>query len=429
MAWSSRNSLMAGALLAAMGALAAAACSSDDNDDNGRSGGSGSGAAGSGTGGSGNGTGASPGSGGTGTGSGGTGSGGTSGSGGSLGSGINSSVTPCNGLPYEEGSASGDASTICTGVASEAESLPVDMYIMMDRSSSMATNTDEGASTTRWEGVKTAINQFVDEPSAAGIGVGIGYFPYSQVANDPANCEIPHYSTPYVEIGLLPDNASALKDSINTINTGAFTPTVPAVQGAIQHARDWMLGAGAGRVTVVVLVTDGFPTECSPSISGVETAIKEGYTGFPRVLTFVVGLGLGGSGTDALNLNRWAKAGGSGTALLVDKGDVAGPLVSKLLNISITSLACQYEIPPPPDENQQIDPTKVQVIYTPAVGGAEEIPKVDGVGTCSTSPNGGWYYDNPTDPKFISVCPCTCSRFGAGLVDIRLGCEPKVFVR
>ena len=83
-----------------------------------------------------------------------------------------------------------------------------------------------------------------------------------------------------------------------------------------------------------------------------------------------------------------------------------------------------------------LDPEKVQVIYTPSSGDAEEVPSISSFGACATTPNGGWYYDDPLHPSKITVCPCTCARLQAGRVDVRLGAgrgsdcaEPSAFGR
>jgi hypothetical protein len=94
-----------------------------------------------------------------------------------------------------------------------------------------------------------------------------------------------------------------------------------------------------------------------------------------------------------------------------------------MLNFTAGAIVCEFEIPTPP-VGQVIDYNKVQVVYTPAVGGTEEVPKVDNVSQCATSTAGGWYYNNNAAPTKILVCPCTCNRFAAGRVDVRLGCAP-----
>ena len=109
-----------------------------------------------------------------------------------------------------------------------------------------------------------------------------------------------------------------------------------------------------------------------------------------------------------------------------DKSNVTSDnLANTLLNITNSKIACNYEIPPPPS-NMVFNKDKVQVLYTPAVGQQQQVPYITGPGACDRNPNGGWYYDNPENPKLISVCPCSCSNFQAGTVQISIGCDPFV---
>jgi hypothetical protein len=53
------------------------------------------------------------------------------------------------------------------------------------------------------------------------------------------------------------------------------------------------------------------------------------------------------------------------------------------------------------------------------------VPHIESAEACARQPNGGWYYSGSQ----IAVCPCTCSRFAAGRVDVRLGCQPAIGLR
>jgi hypothetical protein len=55
------------------------------------------------------------------------------------------------------------------------EQLPVDLYIMLDRSGSMTEKTAAGA--TKWDSVVTALKGFFGDDKSTGLGVGIQYFP------------------------------------------------------------------------------------------------------------------------------------------------------------------------------------------------------------------------------------------------------------
>jgi hypothetical protein len=114
---------------------------------------------------------------------------------------------------------------------------------------------------------------------------------------------------------------------------------------------------------------------------------------------------------------------------LVDESDVSASFEHTLSNISDSRITCDYEIPPPPNPNVALDPDQVQRVYSPASGLSEQVPRIDSSAACGRNPNGGWYYDSPSNPTRISLCPCTCARFNAGRVDVRLGCEPYIGLR
>jgi hypothetical protein len=198
---------------------------------------------------------------------------------------------------------------------------------------------------------------------------------------------------------------------------------VPALKGAISYAQSWAQD-NPGRATLVVLVTDGFPTQCENDPDQITQAARAGYASAEHIRTFVIGVGE----VAKFNLDNYARAGGTRHAYLTDAGDVATTFVDALNNITNRALACEYKLPPAPD-GMKLDTEKVQVVYTPSTGDAEEVPSISSLAACANNPNGGWYYDDPNQPSKISVCPCTCSRFQAGRVDVRLGCKPRLGLR
>jgi von Willebrand factor type A domain len=406
-----RNAASVSIALAALGLFA---CGGSDHESVFQGAGVGtSGAGGSGTGqGSGVGGSGSPG-GSSGTGASGTGTGGSvsSGSGGGSSGGH---AEACSGLPLD----TAPTPESCVGVAYEAESVPVDIYVMMDRSVSM-TETLQGGTESRWNGVRTALQQFIEDQRAGGMGVGIQFFGQSSGRDDAIDCDVSRYATPRVGIGLLPGNGTALMTALQDTIPGGFTPTGPALAGAVQQAKTWA-AHNAGRATFAVLVTDGFPTQCEPrSVGDIADIARQAAETEPRIHTYVIGL------AGDLNLDQIARAGGTRSPFLISQGDVAGPFLEAMLNITQSSVTCEFKIPDPPSQEQQVDLSAVQVVYTPAAGQVEEIPRAAGIQDCANATNGGWYYDNPVTPTKISVCPCTCSRFAAGRVDVRLGCKPR----
>jgi hypothetical protein len=85
------------------------------------------------------------------------------------------------------------------------------------------------------------------------------------------------------------------------------------------------------------------------------------------------------------------------------------------------SLPCVFDIPPPPD-GSALDPNQVNFVYTNGSGAAVTIPNVGSMAGCTGD---GWYYDNPSAPTQIIVCPMTCDTLEAdpaGMVSVEFGC-------
>jgi hypothetical protein len=71
----------------------------------------------------------------------------------------------------------------------------------------------------------------------------------------------------------------------------------------------------------------------------------------------------------------------------------------------------------------------VNVTYKPGDGSPEELfPRVDSLAQCPAVGN-GWYYDDPSMPEHIVLCPGSCVNVDNDImaeVDIVLGCETIV---
>jgi hypothetical protein len=317
---------------------------------------------------------------------------------------------------------------LCGGHAFKAEPAPVDMYIMFDQSSSMGDPLPmSNPPTTWWGAAQQAVTNFVNDPRAGGaqvgspaMTVGIQYFPLGGM--EPQSC-MADYGTPEVELGLLPGNAAAVAGSIQKHQPQAFTPTSVALRGAIAHMKAWA-PAHVGHAAVVVLVTDGFPTECDPKdITDIAQIAKTAFETDPKVRTFIVGFN-GGPG-DA-NAQELAVAGGTGKPFLIKGGDIGSQFVDAMLSISSSQLQCKFDLPDPPPD-MKLDISQVAVTYTPSATMVEaQVPKLNGLGDCELNGNNGWFYDSPTAPTKIEVCPGTCQKFAAGVVKTASGCTPIV---
>lgn len=74
----------------------------------------------------------------------------------------------------------------CTGSITKGEPIPLDIHVMLDSSGSMIDPLDD--ETTKWDAVKKALSDFIQDDESAGLGVGIQYFPL-QASAVPSSCK------------------------------------------------------------------------------------------------------------------------------------------------------------------------------------------------------------------------------------------------
>ena len=300
----------------------------------------------------------------------------------------------------------------CESVIVEATRLPADIYIMLDQSQSMSRETSGGV--TRWDAVTSAIQAFVANDAADGIGVGIQYFGHE--IND--DCDPAKYATPDVEIQQLPSVRSEIEESLsNTIGPFSKTPTYPALEGALMHAAAYAVDH-EDRQTIVVLATDGFPSECELSLAAIGELAATGYAGTPSVLTSVIAIAEGES-----NANLIASEGGGKAFVIEDEEDVENKFLEAMLNIVSDPLGCHFEIPEhDPESGEVLDFDRVAVSFESESGRTLDVPKVNSRQDCAPA---GWYTNSPTDATHVEICPETCEEFGAGVLSIRFGCKDE----
>ena len=375
-----------------------AACSSDD-DGNGSGAGDGSAKGDSGDGG----TASADGSGGDGSGTGG---------GDSTGTGASSAVddTPKIANAFDE----------CAAEAWEAEAQRADILFMIDQSSSMTRTVPQNVdgAPRRWDLLRDAVLNFVESDEAKGLRVGLQFFPLPGNI-DGLTCDVADYATPLVEIGALPANAQALRDEYPLEPGSGFTPSLPALEGALTHARDWgSQPENLDRGTAVVWVTDGFPTRCDGGQSDLQdlaSSFNNPTGDEKRIPTFVIGLG------PVTTLKLVAQAGGTGDGFFVkDNGDAVDSLLQALLRVANSPALCEFDYPTSVD-GSRLDSDKVNMQFIDSNGNAEAVLRTDDAASCANNP--GWYYDDADNPEKIHVCPSVCGNFGGGTVSIVAGCK------
>jgi hypothetical protein len=353
----------------------------------------------------------------------------------------------------------GDAAACATSVV-KADKIPLDLFIMLDQSSSMTDTVSGGG--TKWSTVTSALDTFVQQPGLDGVSVGIQYFgvpptnsatctvltctvdadcgdaacgPCFNLSGMPNaggcvgivtslgdSCAATDYATPAVEIAPLPGAAAALVASIGMHSPTTGTPTSAALQGAVDHSKVWAQ-SHAGDAVVAVLATDGDPSGCDESLPDIDAIAAAAFAGTPSIMTFVIGVG-----PSLSSLNGIAAAGGTTSAFLVDTGgNVNQQFLDAMDAIRHAALGCQYLIPTPVSGDPNFD--EVNVVYQPGGGGpAETFPNVMNQASCPASGN-GWYYNNPAAPTQIILCPSTCTAVEGdmtGEVDVTLGCTTVI---
>ena len=311
----------------------------------------------------------------------------------------------------------GDAGNVpldaaCATESAKAQQQPLDMYIMLDQSGSMQQQS-------KWTNVTGALKSFFTQPTAAGIGVGLQYFGLDNGGG--SSCNAADYAKPEIEIAVLPAAATTLSTSLSGHGPGTDTPTFPALQGAVDHAKVWA-SAHPGHVTIVVLATDGNPSSsCDDNLADINNIASVAAAGNPKIPTFVIGVG-----NSLTALNGIAAAGGTTQAFIVDPttGNTTTQFLAALNKIRGTVLGCTYQIPVPKNGGT-LDYGTVNVVYTPSGGNPVTIPKVADKASCPATGD-AWYYDNNAAPTQILLCDSSCKVIGADAnasVSVVVGCS------
>jgi hypothetical protein len=360
-----------------------------------------------------------------------------------------------NGNDDDDGHSDGNNGTVdapaCATSIVKADKIPLDLYVMLDQSSSMDEAVSGGG--TKWTTVTSALGTFVQQPGLDGVSVGMQYFGVPSgggtcsvvtctvdadcgatacgpcianfcvglITSAGDSCTAADYATPAVEIAPLPGIASSIVSSMGMHSPTTGTPTSAALQGAVDHAKAWKQGHPSDAV-VAVLATDGEPSGCDESLPDIDAIAAAALAGTPSVLTFVIGVG-----SSLSNLNGIAAAGGTTQAFLVDTGgNVNQQFLDAMNAIRHAALGCNYLIPVPTNGSPNF--SEVNVVYQPMGGSAQTFPNVPNLASCPANGN-GWYYDDPVNPMQIVLCPASCMLVEGdttGEIDVTLGCSTVI---
>jgi len=331
---------------------------------------------------------------------------------------------------------------VCQEVVLTAQTNPVNVLILLDRSTSMLEDADTNApGVSRWDAVTAALRAFVNSPQAENARVGLQFFGLINGADD---CGVDKYSTPAVAVAPLAGNRPALLDAINTTLPGSLTPTAPAVSGALAYALT-VAQQDPAVPTVMVLASDGIPSECGPTTADGQQIISfaeivdalesyssppsdaQGNPSQPPIRTFIVG-------TEELGNNAESLAeAGNGQAFLVGAGTAGEGLEQRfldaLLSIVVKPLDCEIDVPQTaPDTGEVVNFDEVRLRFTGAASGnVVEFPRTLGPQGCGN--DRAWFYEDANPPTKIFLCRQACDGLGAGELKLELGCAPELIVR
>ena len=269
----------------------------------------------------------------------------------------------------------------------------------------------------------SAFTSFFTDPEADGLEVALRFWPQGGCNDN--TCDTNACAQPQVPLGSLADGAheQALVNLFLATDPNGNTPMSAALGGATQWALDQQVSAEAVKRYVVILVTDGEPNGCQENINSIASIAGDAFQS-GDILTFAVGL----QGSNESDMDAIASAGGTMTGFFIGSGNAQADLLAALKQIQQTAVACTFAMPESESVNEVVDPTKVNVTYTPTGGQTATISQVASEADC-TAQNGGWYYDDPTDPSIIQLCESTCNAVqqddGAS-VEVVLGCQTVV---
>ena len=308
-----------------------------------------------------------------------------------------------------------DPDAACGLITEQAKSTPLNLYVMFDKSSSMAGS--------KWNSAKLGLGAFVNDPASAGVKVALNFFPLD---NNPT-CDQFAYLPPVVPFAALPMNAQPIIDQMNkTTPNGFLTPIYPAVGGAILGAKE-QKDMNPGEEAAALLVTDGAPDGPNGTCAGVDPndpaqiamLAKNGSQMF-GVKTFVIGL----PGVNQSIANQIAAAGGTGSAIVVGNLNVQQAFQDALAKVRGQALPCEYQLPADV-QGGLVDTGLVNILLTPSGGMTDILPQNP---TCNGA---GWKYDisPPAKPTKIIICPASCMALKTDFnakVQILLGCKTEV---
>jgi hypothetical protein len=229
----------------------------------------------------------------------------------------------------------GSSDAYCGGQQFTVQRVQPNVFLVVDRSGSMANAIAAGSPTKKWDDLKTAIGSLV---SGFDTQIRLGMSLY----NRDGQC-----APGIIDTTLAPLNGGLVMSQLGQTAPGGDTPTAATLAYVKQNG-----GLNdTTRQNVVVLATDGKPNCNDTDVEGKITAL---YNATPSVKTFVIGLGSETSSNPGL-LNAWAVAGHTERPGVTKyyQSNSATELQSAFQTIVGGLVSCQFSLSAkPPDPSQ-----------------------------------------------------------------------------
>lgn len=247
---------------------------------------------------------------------------------------------------------------------------------------------------------------------------------FERVCTNSTSCDSAQYQQPAVEIGPIAERLAEVDASLTARPLQGLTPMAPALEGALAQAEQWAQSHPEQKV-VVVLATDGLPTECGDEPEAIAALAAAALEGEHAIQTLVIGVFQPEDTLSQENAQAIALAGGSGEALLIETSeDVSAKFAEALSQIGKGEVACQIDLE---QGSAEIDFSRARVALSNGVESTQPLTFVSSSADCSDSPQ-SWYYERPSPqsaPTSVHLCPEDCNSLQTSTdlgFTIALGC-------
>jgi len=229
-------------------------------------------------------------------------------------------------------------------------------------------------------------------------------------------CPSAPYQSPVFGVSKLPGAANGFLATMDGQTVIGGTPTLPALQGAVDGALGHA-NTNPSHNAIVVLTTDGIPTVCDPDLMGNDpmapiqnVANVAAAAQAQSVGVFVIGVFAPEEVAEAqANLDVIAQAGAGQNAYIIETGNnqTTADFVAALNEIRENAKSCEFELV------EGEDPIDYSTVWVRILDRGNEVwvKRVDGPSACD-SVSDGFYYDGPftggNKPSRLILCPETC---------------------